>query len=68
MRSKITFLYKIMDLCMNTSFFGSSRRLIDFCRRYNLVERIQVRGHTVLRGRGKGPQHWHPVRAELGQS
>ncbi|KAL9868132.1 uncharacterized protein GJ701_016061 [Geothlypis trichas] len=41
-RSKITFLYKIMDLCMNTSFFGSSRRLIDFCRRYNLVERIQV--------------------------
>ncbi|XP_064281302.1 maestro heat-like repeat family member 5 [Passer domesticus] len=41
-RCKITFLYKIMELCISTAFFGSSRRLIDFCRRYSLVERIQV--------------------------
>ncbi|KAL2307965.1 hypothetical protein Nmel_000959 [Mimus melanotis] len=41
-KCKITLLYKIMDLCINTVFFGSSQRLIDFCRRYDLVERIQV--------------------------
>lgn len=46
-RCKITFLYNIMDLCISTVFFGSSRRLIDFCRRYDLVERIQVRGKRV---------------------
>ncbi|KAF4790939.1 bone morphogenetic protein 6 [Turdus rufiventris] len=41
-KCKISLLYKIMDLCINTAFFGSSQRLIDFCRRYDLVERIQV--------------------------
>lgn len=53
-KCKISLLYKIMDLCINTAFFGSSQRLIDFCRRYDLVERIQVRGYPVLRGRGTG--------------
>lgn len=65
-RCQITLLYKIMDLCINTAFFGSSRCLIDFCHRYDLVERIQVREHPVLGGRGPLAPYESSSWAELG--
>ena len=52
---KTTFLQKVVDLCRSTTGSGSSERLVHFCRRYEVVERIQVRGHWVLWGTGQGP-------------